>query len=58
MKWLSKKEAQDFLGITKITLERRMSAGKIRYYKDGDHKQGKVLFDLKDLQEYLNKIKK
>ena len=58
MEWLTKKEAQNFLGISTIALERRMSAGKIKYYKDGDHRQSRVLFDKKDLIDYINSIRK
>ena len=57
-KWLTKKQTAELLDISIPTLERRMKAKKITYYKSGDSKSCKVMFDIEDVLKYMKSIKK
>jgi excisionase family DNA binding protein len=51
IKLLSESEASAFLGISKITLQRKRKDGSISFYRVG----GRVLYSPNHLEEYLSK---
>ena len=55
--WLTKTETCQILGISKITLERMMKAGKIAYYKSGTSRTCAVRINANDLRKYIAKLK-
>jgi excisionase family DNA binding protein len=56
-KWLTKKQTAELLDISMPTLERRMRANKITYYKSGESRSCKVRFDIDDVLKYMQTIK-
>jgi excisionase family DNA binding protein len=56
-KWLTKKQTAKMLGMSIPTLERRMRANKITYYKSGESRTCKVMFDREDVLKYMQKTK-
>lgn len=57
-KWLSKKEACDMLGITEMTMNRYMNAGRITYYKTSEYKSARVHFKESDVLKLLESFRK
>lgn len=57
MEWLSKKETCEMLGITPMTLNRYMSAGRIPFYKNGTAKSSRTRFLKKDVLNFIKKTK-
>jgi excisionase family DNA binding protein len=56
-KWLTKQQTAKMLDISIPTLERRMRANKITYYKSGESRSCKVRFDKEDVLNYMKTIK-
>lgn len=56
-KWLTKKQTAELLDISIPTLERRMRANRITYYKSGESRSCKVRFDIDDVLKYMQKTK-
>jgi excisionase family DNA binding protein len=57
IKWLSRKDACKFLGISMPTLNRYMQAGRIPFYKNGTAKSSRTRFLQQDLIKFLDKTK-
>ena len=56
-KWLSRKDACEYLGVSMPTLNRMMASGKITFYKNSGGKSAKTRFRLSDLEKYLRSTK-
>ena len=52
-KWISRKGACEYLGVSMATLNRMMASGKITFYKNAGGKSAKTRFRLSDLERYL-----
>jgi excisionase family DNA binding protein len=51
-RWLNKKEAAEYLGLSEMTLRREMAEGRLPYHKFGDAQSAPVKFDVGDLDAW------